>query len=116
MAAWEQCVFGGIAEERLQLNEDTFWSGRPHSYAVEGAVTNLAKVRELLFAGKNREAVKVAEKLMGKPVFQQGYQPLADLNLRFEGPRGCRRLSPRTEYFRGRGADALPGRKRDVPS
>ena len=78
-------VFGGIAEERLQLNEDTFWSGRPHNYSVDGAVTNLAEVRRLLFAGQNDAAVRLAGRtMMGKPVLQQGYQPLADLHLNFQ--------------------------------
>lgn len=79
-------VFGGPAEERLQLNEDTFWSGRPHNYAVEGADEVLPEVRRLLFAGKENEAAALAGgRIMGKPVFQQGYQPLADLRLRFPG-------------------------------
>lgn len=77
-------VFGGVAEERLQLNEDTFWSGKPHRYAVDGAAEHLAEVQRLMFAGKNAEAARLAGKtLMGKPVFQQAYQPLADLYLRF---------------------------------
>ncbi len=25
-------VFGGVPEERIALNEGTFWSGRPHDY------------------------------------------------------------------------------------
>jgi alpha-L-fucosidase 2 len=79
-------VFGGPAEERLQLNEDTFWSGRPHNYAVAGAAEALPEVRRLLFAGKENEAAALAGgRMMGKPVFQQGYQPLADLRLRFPG-------------------------------
>jgi hypothetical protein len=78
-------VFGGIEEERLQLNEDTLWSGKPHSYAVEGAATNLAEVRRLLFAGKENDASRLAARtMMGQPIFQQGYQPLGDLNLKFD--------------------------------
>lgn len=78
-------VFGGLEEERVQLNEDTFWSGRPHNYAVEGAVDRLAEVQHLLFTGSNAAAVELAGKtLMGRPVFQQGYQPLGDLHLKFE--------------------------------
>lgn len=77
-------VFGGITTERLQLNEDTLWSGRPHNYAVEGAAEALPEVRRLLFAGKEKEAAQLANRLMGKPVFQQAYQPLADLNLTFD--------------------------------
>lgn len=78
-------VFGGLDEERFQVNEDTFWSGRPMSYAVEGAVTNLAEVRRLLFEGRNGEAVKLAGKMMGNPMYQQAYQPLADVFVQLEG-------------------------------
>jgi alpha-L-fucosidase 2 len=79
-------VFGGVQEEHLQVNEDTFWSGKPHDYPVDGAVTNLAEVRRLLFEGKNSAAVELAGRtMMGRPVRQQAYQPLCDLNLFFEG-------------------------------
>jgi alpha-L-fucosidase 2 len=79
-------VFSGIQEEHLQLNEDTLWSGHPHDYAVEGAADHLAEIRRLLFEGKEPEAAKIAgQYLMGKPIFQQAYQPLADLNLVFHG-------------------------------
>jgi alpha-L-fucosidase 2 len=78
-------VFGGVAEDRLQLNEDTLWSGRPHNYAIDVAATNLAEVRRLLFAGQNAEAVRLADRtMMGQPIFQQAYQPLADLLLNFD--------------------------------
>ncbi|MCL4177951.1 MAG: glycoside hydrolase N-terminal domain-containing protein [Verrucomicrobia bacterium] len=82
-------VFGGLNEERLQLNEDTLWSGKPHDYAVAGAVNGLDEVRRLLFAGRNAEAVELAGRtMMGRPIFQQGYQPLADLHVKFEQPPG----------------------------
>jgi alpha-L-fucosidase 2 len=78
-------VFGGVAEDRIQMNEDTFWSGRPHNYSVEGAASSLAEVRRLLFTGQEEAAARLAGKtMMGKPIFQQGYQPLADLNLKFD--------------------------------
>ncbi len=78
-------VFGGLEKERLQLNEDTLWSGQPHSYAVDGAAENLAEVRRLLFAGQEKEAARLAgRRLMGRPIFQQAYQPLGDLRLEFE--------------------------------
>ena len=79
-------VFGGVDEELLQLNEGTLWSGRPHDYTVKGAVSNLAEVRRLLFAGENNAAAELAGRgLMGSPVLQQSYQPLGDLRLSFEG-------------------------------
>ncbi len=84
-------VFGGIEHELLQLNETTLWSGRPHSYAIKGASSNLPEVRRLLFAGQNNAAAELAGKtMMGSPVLQQSYQPLGDLDLRFDAPKGAR--------------------------
>src|SRR3954470_8368018 len=49
-------IFGGIAHERIQFNENTVWTGEPHDYAHTGAYRSLPKIRELLFAGKQKEA------------------------------------------------------------
>ena len=79
-------VFGGTAEERLQINEDTVWAGEPHDYAHKGAVKYLPEIRRLLFEGKQREAEALAEKeFMSVPLFQLPYQPFVDLKLRFAG-------------------------------
>jgi alpha-L-fucosidase 2 len=79
-------VFGGTASERVQLNEDTFWSGRPHDYTNLGARQHLDKVRQLIFAGKHAEAQAVVNQhMMGIPRFLQAYQPLGDLRLAFPG-------------------------------
>jgi alpha-L-fucosidase 2 len=45
-------VYGGVDKERLQLNEETLWSGGPHSYDNPDAFQHLAEVRELLEQGK----------------------------------------------------------------
>ena len=37
-------VFGGVSQERLQLNESTIWSGGPNDYAHPGAVKYLAQI------------------------------------------------------------------------
>lgn len=77
-------VFGGVPRERIQCNEDTFWSGRPHDYSVDGASGSLPEIRRLMFAGRNNEAAALGSRtLMGSPVLQQAYQPLADLLLSF---------------------------------
>ena len=44
-------VFGGVEQERLQLNEATLWSGRPREYARTGAVQYLQPIRQLLAEG-----------------------------------------------------------------
>jgi alpha-L-fucosidase 2 len=78
-------VFGGVEHERIALNESTFWSGRPHDYNDPGAYEYFGKIKEVVFAGKFKEAEKMAnEYFYGKPKAQQAYQPLGDLLLQFK--------------------------------
>jgi alpha-L-fucosidase 2 len=75
-------VFGGLAEERIQFNEHTVWTGKPRSYARTGAVKFLPELRSLLFSGKQREAEDLAMKeFMGDPLRQTAYQPCGDLRI-----------------------------------
>jgi alpha-L-fucosidase 2 len=77
-------VFGGIEEERLQFNEDTLWTGKPHDYSHAGAADYLPVVRKLLFEGKQRQAEALAmERMMSVPLRQHAYQPFGDLRLYF---------------------------------
>ncbi len=79
-------VFGGTAEDRYQLNEDTLWSGQPHDYAHDGAAQYLPQIRQLLFEGKQKEAEQLAmEHFMSVPLGQMPYQPFGDLKLTFPG-------------------------------
>ncbi len=41
-------VFGGVNHERLQLNDDTLWSGAPRDWNNPGAREHLAEVRRLV--------------------------------------------------------------------
>ena len=79
-------VFGGLARERIALNEGTFWSGRPHDYDNPEALKFFPQIRDLVFAGKFQEAEKMAdEHFYGVPAAQQAFQPLGDLLLTFDG-------------------------------
>ena len=78
-------VFGGIARERIQFNESTIWTGGPHDYARSGASRYLSRIRELLYAGRQREAEALAQvHFMSAPLKQRSYQAFGDL--RFEFP------------------------------
>lgn len=57
-------VFGGVAEERLQLNEGSLWSGNPQDADNPEALSQLGTVRELLFAGKYQAAEALAAKAL----------------------------------------------------
>jgi len=77
-------VFGGIARERIQFNEDTVWTGEPHDYAHPGAYKYLNTLRELLFQGKQKEAEDLAmREFMSVPLRQKAYQAFGDLFLEF---------------------------------
>jgi len=55
-------VFGGIENDHLQFNEETLWTGEPRAYSRPGAYQYLDSIRQLLFAGKQKEAEALAEK------------------------------------------------------
>ncbi len=77
-------VFGGVTNERLQLNEDTLWAGGPYDPANPEALAALPVVRQLITDRKFREAhALVAEKMMARPLRQMPFQPLGDLLLTF---------------------------------
>jgi len=58
-------VFGGIAQEQLQLNEGYLWSGGPRDGNNPAAKEILPQVRQLLSEEKYMEADKAARKMMG---------------------------------------------------
>jgi len=75
-------TFGGIEQERLQLNEESLWDGYPLDRVNPQALATLPEVRRLLFEGRNAEAAKLAEeRLMAIPMTIRPYQTLGDLHL-----------------------------------
>jgi alpha-L-fucosidase 2 len=79
-------VFGGVEKARYQFNDDTLWTGGPHSYAHPGAAKHLPEIRKLLFAGKQKEAERLAmREFMSVPLRQMAYQPFGDVELTFTG-------------------------------
>ena len=61
-------IFGGIDQEILWLNENTFWSGEPSKNSINpDAIHYLAEIRQLYFQEKYAEAEKLTQKyLTGK--------------------------------------------------
>jgi len=77
-------VFGTHGEERIQLNEETLWSGGPYSTVVKGGFKVLPEIQRLIFKGQPIAAHKLfGRHLMGDPVEQMKYQCLANLHLFF---------------------------------
>lgn len=79
-------VFGGIEQERLQLNEDTLWAGGPYNPANPGARTALPEIRRLLGEGEYAAAQKlVDESFMSQPLQQMPYQTIGDVLITMAG-------------------------------
>src|SRR6188508_3878336 len=77
-------IFGGVARERLQLNEDTLYAGGPYDPANPDALAALPQVRALIADGKYAEAQKlIDEKMMARPLRMPSYQTVGDLILSF---------------------------------
>ncbi|MBO7403673.1 MAG: glycoside hydrolase family 95 protein, partial [Clostridia bacterium] len=58
-------IFGGVRKERIQLNEETFWSGWEFpEYDSPETKEHLGEMRELIFAGKYTEAQRLCNRYM----------------------------------------------------
>jgi len=77
-------VFGGVSEERIQLNEDTLWAGHPVDRDKVGAYRHLPVIRRMLFEGRYAEAQKLAQQELFGPRLVRSYQTLGDLHLQFD--------------------------------
>lgn len=87
-------VFGGVQQERIQLNEGTLWAGGPHDYAHPDAAAALPEIRRLVFAGEWHKAQDlVARRFMSVPLRQMPYQTVGSLLIKFTEPANARDYS-----------------------
>lgn len=88
-------VFGDVNKERIQLSEESMWSGSLDDNDNPDAYPAQAKIRELLFHGKYKEAVALTQQTQickgegsgrgsGSKVPFGSFQTLGDLWLDFE--------------------------------
>ena len=75
-------VYGGAEQEKLALNEDTLWSGRPENRYSPEIYQSLPEARRLIAERKFSEADAFISTHMGDHD-SQSYLPAGDLNLRF---------------------------------
>jgi alpha-L-fucosidase 2 len=78
-------VFGGVTDERLQLNEDTVWAGQRMNRINPAAATAIPELRRLLAEGRVTEAEALADKaVISQPRRMPPYQTLGDLLLKID--------------------------------
>ena len=70
-------VFGGIAQEHIQFNEDTLWSGGPQTPPAGGA-EHLRQIQSLLAAGDTDSVNRLMKEYFASAA-KGGYQPFGDL-------------------------------------
>ncbi len=82
-------VFGRPADELIQLNEDSIWSGGFRKRNNPKAYENLEKMRQLIREGKTTEAENLcADAFYGTNENQRHYQPLGDFHIWQGGTEG----------------------------
>lgn len=76
-------VYGGVPEEKITLNYDTFWSGTGHREEKEIDSSTLEQARKLIFEEKFWEAEEYMKKNM-LGFYNESYMPLGILSYVFE--------------------------------
>lgn len=92
-------IFGGVASERIALNEDTLWSGAPRDWNNPAAKEHLSVIRALVIGKQDYQAADQECRKMQGP-FTQAYQPLGDLVIDFDHGADC------TDYSRSLNLDS----------
>ncbi len=88
-------VFGGPAEEQIQLNESTVWAGSPYNNANPNALKALPVIRKLIFEGDYEKAQDMANKdIISQTAQGMPYQLVGSLFLRFPDSKNY------TDYYR----------------
>ena len=81
-------VFGGIETERIQLNEESVWTGGLIEKPNPDVLEDIHKARQLLFEGKYVESEYFTQERETDSFIDRSsytYQTLGDLFLKFEG-------------------------------
>lgn len=77
-------VYGGVAEENIQLNENTFWAGGPHNNLNLKAKEALPNIRKLINSGDYAAASDLAEQAITSQGAQgMPYQSAGNLFINF---------------------------------
>ncbi|MBO5299928.1 MAG: glycoside hydrolase family 95 protein, partial [Clostridia bacterium] len=78
-------VYGGAKHERIGLNEDTLWSGKPTFYSIENGPATFRQMRDLALQRKYPEAQKIADEKFTN-LWSQMYLPLGELTIDMSHP------------------------------
>ncbi|HEX8377220.1 MAG TPA: glycoside hydrolase family 95 protein, partial [Pedobacter sp.] len=95
-------IFGGVKNERLQLNEETLWASFYRDVTNPQAAAALPLVRRLIFEGKEDSLRQIVPATMlGIPKRVGPYQSMGDAWIEFPGSAN----TPFTDYYRDLNVD-----------
>lgn len=82
-------TFGGVGQERFQLNEESLWAGAPSNPYADNYREKLSTLQKMLLEGKKVEANAFGlENLTARPTSFRSYEPLGELLIRFDDSVG----------------------------
>jgi len=79
-------VFGGVADERVQLNVDSLWAGSPLAREREVDPIDLVRARESWFSGNVVEAQRIMQDNFMSERLTRSHQTLGDLFIDSDQP------------------------------
>lgn len=77
-------IFGGVNQERIQLNDETFWAGGPHNNNNPEGLAHLDEIRQLIFQGKEKQAEQLIDKYYMTPHHGMSFLTLGSLLIDFD--------------------------------
>lgn len=99
-------VFGGVRQERVQLNESSIWEGNPNDREPPKAAEAWRQARDLAMAGRLKEARELVQRAMLLPpeTPPRSYQPLGDLFIEIaeDAPPAAASPEPTPPHYRRR--------------
>lgn len=78
-------VFGGVRDERLQLNEESVWAGPPVPEPRSGVSGVVEEARQAWFQGDYARSHELLRGIMSPRISPRSHQTLGDLRMRFPG-------------------------------
>ena len=83
-------IWGNVASERIDLNEETLWYGGDHDMHNPDTLQNIPAIKQLLFAGEVEKATFLARMAMTSlPKYINPYQPLGYLAINLQDTSGA---------------------------
>lgn len=93
-------VYGGIASDTIQINEDTFWSGSPYNNYNPNAKAHLQEIRDCIDRGDYERAQRLAMENITADInvtaHGMAYESLGNIVFDFKTPRAVPSAYSRT--------------------